>query len=104
MSVKIRIPAKLVGKFTIYAGDVMTNAKGVDEFQPKVASTLRTGWRTENSEGVSFGRLANAFSVPTHSFNNKPRVPKNPGLELANAFGVTWVIHKRREGSEHKRR
>jgi len=57
-----------------------------------VASTMCHNKRKPtNAESVGEPRdLANAFSVGTHGFVGFPRVlaSSNPGLKLANAFGV----------------
>ena len=70
----------------------VVNAEGVRKFQPRVGHN--PGLVEENSlstlKAFANVSLANAFSVGAVSLTFEPRVvaSSNPGLKLANAFGV----------------
>jgi hypothetical protein len=67
------------------------NAEGVGQFQPRVASTLGKHNHHHSSTLKEFiPHMPNAFSVCLISIllSQGCRKASNPGLELANAFGI----------------
>jgi len=73
------------------------NAEGVRKFQPRVE--LWQPWDKEvpvsNQTLKGFANAANPFRVPSVITHLIPGLPKlNPGLELANTFGVKILSGK----------